>query len=411
MTRPRLIHLTTTDISLELLLGPQLSAFVDAGYEVIGVSAPGDHVEAIEARGVRHIPLANATRSMDPLKDLAALGELHRLFRRERPTIVHTHNPKPGLYGRFAARAARVPVVLNTVHGLYAMPGDDWAKRAVVYTLEHAASWCSQAELVQNPEDLVTLRRRIREPASKLVLLGNGVDLTRFAPSAGVGHQPGQQAGPSASTRSERSRAEARERLRREWGADDATVVVGAVGRLVLEKGYGELFDAWRNLTAATTNTRALLVVAGPSDDAKADAVPQGVLDAAAGVVFLGMRSDVEDLYAAMDLYVLASHREGFPRSAMEAAACGLPIVATDIRGCRQVVEHRRTGLLTPVRDARSLAEALRELIDDEPLRAHMGAAAAHKARAEFDQSRVIDTTLGTYARLLRANGIEAPRP
>ncbi len=117
MSRPRLVHLTTTDISLELLLGPQLSAFVDAGYEVIGVSAPGPFVPQIEARGIRHIPLANATRAMAPHKDLLAIGELTRLFRDLRPDIVHTHNPKPGLYGRIAARAARVPVVVNTVHG------------------------------------------------------------------------------------------------------------------------------------------------------------------------------------------------------------------------------------------------------------------------------------------------------
>ena len=201
MSRPRLIQLTTTDISLELLLGPQLSAFVDAGYEVIGVSAPGDFVEAIEARGVRHVPLVNATRAMAPHQDLAAIGELTRLFRRLRPDIVHTHNPKPGLYGRIAARAARVPVVVNTVHGLYAMPEDRLAKRAVVYSLERLASTCSDAELVQNPEDLVTLRRVLREPAAKLTLLGNGVDLTRFAEHA--------------------DRAAVRERVRAELGVGD----------------------------------------------------------------------------------------------------------------------------------------------------------------------------------------------
>ena len=398
-SRPHLIHLTTTDISLELLLGPQLSAFIDAGYEVTGVSAPGGFVESIEARGVRHIPLANATRSMAPHKDLAALGELQRLFRRERPTIVHTHNPKPGLYGRIAARAAGVPVVLNTVHGLYALPGDDWKKRTIVYGLEHIAARCSQAELVQNPEDLVTLRHQVREPASKLVLLGNGVDLTRFAPSVG-------ETGPHGPKPDE-----TRARLRGEWGADDSTVVVGAVGRLVLEKGYAELFEAWRSLDLPTS--KALLVVAGPGDSAKADAVPQHILDEAteSGVVFLGMRSDVENLYAAMDAYVLASHREGFPRSAMEAAACGLPIVATDIRGCRQVVDDRRTGLLAAVRDSHALAKALGELIGDGQMRAGMGIAAADKARAEFDQQRVIDTTLATYARLLRANGIDTPEP
>lgn len=379
----RLVHLTTTDISLELLLGPQLSAFIGAGYEVIGVSAPGEFVERIEARGVQHIPLANATRAMAPHKDLFAIGELTRLFRRLRPAIVHTHNPKPGLYGRIAARAARVPVVVNTVHGLYALPEDSWKKKGVVYSLERVASTCSHAELVQNPEDLVTLRRVLREPAPKLTLLGNGIDLTRFADWTDRDH--------------------VRSKVRAELGVDDRTTVVGAVGRLVLEKGYLELFDAWERLHRAHPD--AVLVVVGPDDSDKADAMPAEVMDRAraAGVRFLGMRDDVHELYLGMDVYVLASHREGFPRSAMEAAAAGLPIVATDIRGCRQVVAHERTGLLVPVRDAPALGRAIERLVADEPLRRQMSDAAARRARHEFDQQRVIDTTLSTYSRLLQA--------
>ena len=178
--RLRLVHLTTTDISLELLLGPQLEAFAAAGYEVLGASAPGEFVESLHARGIEHVPLRHATRSMDPRSDLRALGELYRLFRRLRPDIVHTHNPKPGLYGRIAAGAARVPVVLNTVHGLYALPEDGWRKKSVVYSLERVASVFSDAELVQNPEDLRTLCEVLHEPPSKLTLLGNGVDLGRF---------------------------------------------------------------------------------------------------------------------------------------------------------------------------------------------------------------------------------------
>lgn len=385
MSRPRLVHLTTTDISLELLLGPQLSAFVDAGYEVIGVSAPGSFVPAIEARGVRHIPLANATRAMAPHKDLLAVGELTRLFRQLRPDIVHTHNPKPGLYGRVAARAARVPVIVNTVHGLYALPEDDWKKKAVVYSLERLASTCSDAELVQNPEDLVTLRRVLHEPASKLTLLGNGIDLSRFADWP--------------------DRDEVRAKVRAELGVDDSAVVVGAVGRLVLEKGYVELFDAWEQVS--TQHPDALLVVVGPSDDDKADAMPVDVMERArsAGVRFLGMRDDVDELYLGMDLYVLASHREGFPRSAMEAAAAGLPIIATDIRGCRQVVADGVTGRLVPVRSARGLSGALHELIADPGLRAAMAIAAADRARTEFDQRRQIDTTLSSYERLLHSAG------
>ncbi len=384
--RPLLVHLTTTDISLELLLGPQLEAFIDAGYDVVGVSAPGEFVERIEARGVRHVPLRNATRAMAPHKDLFAIEELRRMFRELSPTIVHTHNPKPGLYGRLAARAAGVPVVVNTVHGLYAMPEDDWKKRAVVYSLERVAATCSDAELVQNPEDMVTLRRTLHEPASKLVLLGNGIDLGRFA--APAADDP------------------IRAKIRAELGADDDTVVVGAVGRLVLEKGYVELFEAWNQIRSEYEN--AMLVVVGPTDGDKSDSMPADVVARAeaSGVRFLGMRDDVHDLYRGMDLYVLASHREGFPRSAMEAAACSLPIIATNIRGCRQVVDDGVTGLLVDVRSADGLATALGRLIGDDELRASMSSAAVDRARHHFDQQRCIDTTLQTYERLLTARGI-----
>lgn len=388
MTARRLVHLTTVDMSLEMLLGPQLSAFVEAGYEVIGVSAPGPYVAAVEARGVRHIAMAHATRAMAPRHDVLAIGELTRLFRELQPDIVHTHNPKPGLYGRVAARLAQVPVVVNTVHGLYATPEDSWKKRAVVYSLERLAATCSDAELVQNPEDVVTLRKVLREPASKLVLLGNGIDLDRFTP---VG--------------SDDDADRIRSKVRAELGVLDDTVVVGAVGRLVLEKGYAELFEAWQSVR--TRHPDSVLVVVGPDDDDKADSVPRELLERAraSGVRFLGMRRDVEDLYRGFDLYVLASHREGFPRSAMEAAACGLPIVATDIRGCRQVVDDGTTGLLVPARSPDRLGAALDRLIGDPALRASMGAAAVARARAEFDQQRQIDISLTTYERLLRAVG------
>jgi glycosyltransferase involved in cell wall biosynthesis len=115
------------------------------------------------------------------------------------------------------------------------------------------------------------------------------------------------------------------------------------------------------------------------------------------------MRRDVERLYAGMDLYVLASHREGFPRSAMEAAAMGLPVVATDIRGCRQVVDDGITGALVAPRDPAALTAALEQLAGDRELRARMGRAAREKAERDFDQQRVIDTTLELYERLLPA--------
>jgi glycosyltransferase involved in cell wall biosynthesis len=372
----RLLHVTTTDVSLELLLGPQLRAFRDSGYEVHTASAPGPFVPGLVAAGIGHHPLRHATRAFALSRDAAASAELYRLFRRLRPDIVHTHNPKPGVYGRLAARAAGVPLVVNTQHGLYAQPTDRPVRRLPVYALECLAAACSDVELVQNPEDLETLAR-LGVSRTKLRLLGNGVDLDRFRP------QPEWL----------------RRQVRTELGIAEDQVVIGAVGRLVWEKGYAELFAAARNLLARRSDVT--VVVAGPFDADKGDPLTPGDVAAAqaAGVRFLGHREDPERLYAAFDLYVLASHREGFPRSAMEAAASGLPIVATDIRGCREVVEHGRTGVLVPVRDSASLDAALDRLAGDAATRRRLGAAAAAKARDEFDQRDVIGRTLEAYAK------------
>ncbi|CAB4770638.1 MAG: glycosyltransferase [Actinobacteria bacterium] len=402
MSRPRLIHVTTADISLSLLLGPQLRAFSEAGYEVIGASAPGPFTEELESWGIEHRPLNHATRSMAPHKDAAAMGELYKLFRELRPEIVHTHNPKPGLYGRIAARAARVPVVVNTVHGLYALPEDKFAKRSVVYSLERLASMCSDAELIQNPEDIATLLK-IGVPSKKLRLLGNGVDLTRFKPPTDGDRESFEE---TADTQPETRSQSLRDKLRGELGVGASTVLCGVVGRLVWEKGYREVFEAAESIKRLGID--AVFVVVGPRDPEKSDGVDERAIAAAeaSGVRFLGMRSDVESLYAAMDLYVLASYREGFPRSAMEAAASGLPVIATDIRGCRQVVDQGLTGLLVPARDAQALTSAILEIVKDPIKRSEMGTRAVAKARAEFDHQRVIDITLETYERLLAAKRV-----
>jgi glycosyltransferase involved in cell wall biosynthesis/ribosomal protein S18 acetylase RimI-like enzyme len=385
----RLVHVTTTDMSLQLLLGPQLAAFRDAGYEVIGMSAPGPYVEGLVAAGIRHVPLEHATRAMAPGEDARALVELTRRFRELRPDIVHTHNPKPGVYGRIAARLAGVPAIVNTVHGLYAMPSDPLAKRAVVYGLERLAATCSGAELVQNPEDIPVLARLGISP-DKLHLLGNGVDLSRFDPD---------RIDPARSAE-----------LRRAWGAGPDDVVVGLVGRLVVEKGYREVFAAAAQLRERCP--RALFVVIGPDDPDKGDAITLEEREHAASearIVFLGSRNDVDDCYSAMDCYLLASWREGFPRSAMEASAMGLPIIATDIRGCRQVVADGVTGWLVPPRSPDALAEAVERTVLDPMTRQTMGKAARGKALAEFDQRHQIELTLATYERLLARRDRRAP--
>ena len=243
---------------------------------------------------------------------------------------------------------------------------------------------------MQNPEDLLVLQK-LGVRREKLTLLGNGIDLDRFDPA--------------------RVDVATAAMLRHEVGAGPDDVVCGVVGRLVWEKGYRDFFNAATQLRRRIPHLK--FVVLGPSDPRKRDAVTDVDLrraEAEANIRFLGLRDDIAALYAAMDLYALASRREGWPRSAMEAAAMRLPIVATDIRGCRQVVEHGVTGILVPARDAEALADAIESLARDPGARQRMGRAAQRKARREFDQQRVIDITLGVYERLVRCGTGRRPR-
>jgi len=347
---------------------------VAAGDDAIGISAPGPWVEAIERDGVRHVALPTSTRGRSIRADVQAAVDLWRILRAERFDVLHTHNPKPGLYGRVAGRLAGVPVVVNTNHGLHFGDGGR-VRRIAVLALEGIAARFSDVELVQNPEDLALLTRwRLYSPP-RTSLLGNGVDLRRFRPA----DDPAERAAARAAL-----------------GAEDGQVVVGCVGRLVAEKGHLDLIEAARAL-----DERYHVVVIGPPDPDKRDALTpaQFTSGGSAGVRFLGLRDDVDLLYRGMDVFVLPSYREGFPRAAMEAAASGLPTVATDIRGCRQVVADGVTGLLVPVRSPARLAAAIRELGDDGERRARMSAAAVARAQANFDEARIVDAVLAAYRR------------
>ncbi len=379
----RVAHLTTVDSSLEFLLLPQLLAIVDGGNEAIGISADGPWVADLERQGIRHVALPASTRGRSPRSDVRAAAQLWRVLRRERPDVLHTHNPKPGLYGRVLGRLAGVPIVVNTVHGFYATDDDPWFKRAVVYLLEAIASRFSDAELFQNPEDLARAERLRISPKGRARLLGNGVDLERFDPA--------------------RITEDERRAVRRELGVDDGQVLVGTVGRLVAEKGYPELFETMHRLGDGYS-----LVAIGPEDPAKSDALAPALLEQArdAGVRLLGWRDDLARLYRAMDIFVLASHREGLPRAAIEASATGLPVVATDVRGCRQVVVHEVTGLLVPVQNPPALARALVRLGDDAAMRRRMGEAGRRRAEDRFDEHGVVRGVLEAYADVAARKGI-----
>jgi glycosyltransferase involved in cell wall biosynthesis len=375
----RVAHVTTIDATLRVLLLHQLQAMRDAGFEVAGVSSSGPWTKDLEREGIRHFAVQSLNRQRDPLSDLRALVDLVRLFRRERFTIVHTHMPKTGVLGRLAAHLAGVPIIVNTVHGPYGIERDRGLRRWFFLTLERLAAGVSDFELCQSREifDLFTNLGIFR--AERSAHLGNGIDLRYLDPGT-VDH-------------------DAVAALRRELNIPPGAPVIGTVGRLTVDKGYREFIAAHQTVTASRPD--AVFIACGPADDR--DALPPRLIEGAEakGVRFLGFRSDMREIYALMDLFVMASYHEGFPRAAMEAAAMGKPLVLTDIRGCREVVTHGREGFLIPVRQVGPLAQAILHLLEDDGLRRRYGEASRKRALAEFDERHVVDHVLTTYRRLL----------
>jgi glycosyltransferase involved in cell wall biosynthesis len=373
-------QVATADITLRYLLLNQFRALQAEGFAVAGISGSGEAASGLRDLGIRWIPVEHLNRQWNPFADVRAFLALWRLFRRERFVIVHTHAPKTGVLGRLAARLAGVPIVVNTVHGLYGI--DRGAlERWFFLTMERLAAKVSDYEFCQSREDLDLLRQLGIIAPARSAYLGNGVNLDHFDPSA-VSPQT-------------------RDRLRADLGLPADAIVVGTVGRLVAEKGYREFIDAAEQVKQRRFEVVFLAI--GPSDGTKEDALGAAVIrrGEAAGVRFLGMRTDMRELYSLMDLFVLASYREGFPRSAIEAAAMGKALVLTDIRGCREVVTPGYNGILVPVRQAAPLAQAITALLDNERLRRQYGEASRARALLEFDERRIIGSIVAAYRDLL----------
>jgi glycosyltransferase involved in cell wall biosynthesis len=387
----RVAHVTTADVSLRYLLLNQLRAIRDRGYAVTGVSAPGPDVTALTSHGIAHQAVA-MSRRFTPLADLRSLVRLYRLMRRARFTIVHAHNPKPGLLAQLAARLAGVPVVVNTLHGFYFHDRmRPWARRFYV-ALEKIAARCSDLILSQNEEDLAAaVRLGIARP-ERIRLLGNGIDLVRFDPARLA---PG-----------------ARRLIRASLGLPEDAPVVGFVGRLVEEKGVRDLLRAATIVLCRIPDARFLLI--GGTDAEKPDRLTAEVareLGVERACVFTGVRQDMPALYRAMDVFALPSQREGFPRAPMEASAMGVPCVVTDVRGCRQAVAPFVNGLLVPAADPSALADALLQLLLDPHLARRLGEGGRRRALVEFDERRVFATVLAEYERLLAEKGLRARVP
>ncbi|MDE2225148.1 MAG: glycosyltransferase family 4 protein [Xanthomonadaceae bacterium] len=349
------------------------------GYDVLLLSPSGKYGPRLRALGLRWQPLQMDRRSVNPLRETALLLRVVTLLRRERPALLHNFTIKSAVYGSLAARMARVPARINAVDGLgYVFASNDRKARvlrpAVRALLRSALRGRNTRLILQNPDDKAAFEQFKLVESSRVKLIpGAGVDCTRFTPRT----------------------------TRRSTAGGPVRILLAA--RLLWEKGIAEYAQAARSLRAQGRDVRFLL--AGTPDPGNPAAVPEATLRGwvEEGVLeWLGHVGNMRELYASVDIVVLPSYyREGIPTSLTEGAACGLPLITTDMPGCREVVTDGEDGLLIQPRDAEALASAIARLLDSPELAARLGNAARAKALDVFDEQIIIRRTLDVYRKLL----------
>ena len=364
----KICQLCAVDFTIAKFLMPLISALQDRGHSVTAVCSDGPLLDVARNAGVE-ISAIEIARSFNLIAHVRSYRRLVRLFRQCRFDIVHTHTPIASVIGRLAAARARVPTIAYTAHGFYFHDRMRWWKRAPFIALEWIAGRTTHIIFTQSAEDAATARRLRLCRTGVVEAIGNGVDPAIFSPD------------PTGQMR-------ARVRSARDTATDRPVIMV--VGRLVAEKGYPELIAAMRQVDAELWVVGARLTSdrAGGVAESLAAAETDPVLRAR--VRLLGERDDVPDLLRAADIFCLPSHREGMPRSIIEAMMTGLPVVATDIRGSREEVVDSQTGLLVPVNDTARLAAALNTLVQDNLLRTRLGTAGRARAVDLFDEALVI---------------------
>lgn len=353
-----------------------IRTLVANGHTVVLAAPSDEHVPALQALGARFINLPMSTHGINPLSDMALLWRFVLELRHERPDVLMVYTAKPNIYGSLAAHALGIPVV-NNIAGLgSAFIKGGWLA-LVLITLYRLALTSSRRVFFQNPDDCRQfLDAGLVRAAQCAVLPGSGVDIKRFRPV------------PLPSLQMSDDRVG--------QIANDRHFVFLLVARLLKDKGVKEFAEAARLLKPKFPWAEFILL--GFKDSQNPNAVSEEQLASwqqKGWLTYWGSCSDVREPLAIADCVVLPSYREGTPRSLLEAAAMGRPLVATDVPGCREVVQHGVNGLLCRSRDAQDLADQMQVILQMPPEQlAQMGQASRQYVEDRFDEQRVIDAYL-----------------
>mgnify|MGYP005839577415 CR=1 FL=1 len=374
-----MLQVAGVPVTFEKLLAPLVDALIEEGYEVDLCCGKGEYWDSLRDRGYRVnvVPFSRDAFSLGHVKTLLAI---FRLIRKHRYDIVHFHTPIISAIGRVAAHLADVPIIIYTAHGFYFHENMSSVLYFMTFWIEkllarYSTNWLF---LQSKDDDLLARNRHFLKNAANIVWIGNGVNPKEFGISVN------------------------RESIRSKLGVGEAEIAIGYIGRVVREKGIVELIKALSMITDKNKNVK-LIIIGGTleSDRDKVTANEINEIIKRVGlknhVLFLGFRNDIPELLSAIDIFVLPSYREGFPRSIIEAMMSGKPVIATNIRGCREEVVHGETGLIVEPKDVHGLADALEKLIKDKDLAKTMGERGKERALLHFNEDLTISRQLEAY--------------
>ena len=378
--KKKIIRMANIPVSLNVFCKDLFRNLSDE-YEIVAVSSPGKDLDEVAQReGIKTVAVPIARR-MAPFKDIVTFFRLIKVFRRERPDMVHSMTPKAGLLCMMAAWMTRVPVRVHTFTGLV-FPTATGLKKRILMLTDRITCACSthiipEGEGVKN--DLIT--NRITRKSLKVLGFGNvrGIDMDYYSRRPEVEDKAASLRNPGCFT-------------------------FLYVGRIVRDKGINELIAASRRLSIDYPQVRLYLVGAfedtlDPVDDTTKDAI-----DNDERIQYAGRQigDDLLAYYAASDCFVFPSYREGFPNTVLEAGAMGLPCIVTDINGSREIISNRFNGLVVPSHDADALYEAMKWMLDNPGKRESMASVSREHIAAHYEQGFVRKCLLDYYREILQ---------
>ncbi len=368
--------------SLRTLLRGQ-HRFMSQHYKVIGVSSNGDALEEVNQKEGVEIHAIEMTRTITPLKDLKATYLLYKLFKKEKPFIVHTHTPKAGTLGMLAAKLAGVPHRLHTIAGLPLLEVTG-KKRKLLDIVEKFTYSCATLILPNSYglNDIIIQNKYTK--ASKLKIIGNGssngIDVKHY----------------DSALVSEEKRTELKAKL----GITDSDIVFIFIGRIVKDKGINELVKAFDNLSSKTANSKLILV--GPKEDHLDPLLPEteALIKENKAILAVGVQKDIRPYVAISNVLSFPSYREGFPNVVLQASCMELPCIVSNINGCNEIIKHELNGLIIPTKNELALEKAMQFMIDNPEKREAMIAYTRSRIIERYDQDFVWNEILKTYKSL-----------